>query len=779
MFDSRRVPAAASLAILLTVCVGPTDASESPAPVTGSARLTTEDLPGLVLTEADLPGGLAGFVERDAKSIPNEVRANTGGDGEPVTLDDPDYGENLDRLNAWGRLGGYGVTFTRQRESGQPYEIQVGLDLTDSDEGAHDLYTGWFASEPNQCLEVGDESDCPSLHISLLLVAADGTEELLTSRSATFRAGRLIGEVDVWATSGPDDELGPALEGIARSLAVRLFDKVQGGVTTPSPPMSDPIEPPSQPASSGPSPEPTPVPTAPPSPEPAQSPTPLPSPEMADGPGPPTCVPAPADPFSVGSVVWDASFSFIGGYVAAQEETASCLGIELDVQDGQRDPATQTAAIERFIEQGKDLIIVSSGNPAELAPVIRDANDAGIPVVAALMPVDDDAEVVTFVGYDDDAIGSKQGEMVVAAVGEEARVGLILGAGRWYAPIEKGLTDYLDDHPGIEIVERQVTEGDEAGLLAVTEEWLATYPPGELAGIVVQGFEVVSAAQLVADQGRSDVKIFAGWYTDTVDEAITDGRIHGTILQDPRPIGAASIEDAFHWLTGDRDAVERPEHFLAPTIVTIANVDEYPAWEARPAPIPAPTATAEPEPTPSPRPLTIGDLDRQAYRMCVRARPDDLYRIKARVAPAKAARGMDTAHLVLVEYRDLRGVQRREPRIKADSVYDLRWNAPFDWRSAGDIDVLACLALRATRRETWRHTTTLAPYTIDAADAILWMVDATDGKMIGRAWLRRPRPTASAPVLSSSEVLVGKRGPGIRPPPADSIIRDVRRFLRR
>jgi len=165
MFDSRRVPAVAGLVILLTVCVGATDATESPAPVTGSGQLLLEDLSGLVLTEADLSGELAGFVETDAKWIPNDVLANTGGDSEPVTLDDPDHGEDLARLNGWGRLGGYRVTFTREKEPGQPYEIRVGLDLTDSDAGAHDLYTGWFASEPDRCLEWATRATARSVSV--------------------------------------------------------------------------------------------------------------------------------------------------------------------------------------------------------------------------------------------------------------------------------------------------------------------------------------------------------------------------------------------------------------------------------------------------------------------------------------------------------------------------------------------------------------------------------------------------------------------------------------
>jgi hypothetical protein len=137
---------------------------------------------------------------------------------------------------------------------------------------------------------------------------------------------------------------------------------------------------------------------------------------------------------------------------------------------------------------------------------------------------------------------------------------------------------------------------------------------------------------------------------------------------------------------------------------------------------------------------------------------------------------MDTAHLVLVEYRDLGGVRRREPRIKADSVYDLDDTWPFFWEAGGDVDVLTCVALRATRRETWQSGTppfSLRYYTIDAADAIIWMVGASDGQRVGQPWLLRP----PKPGAGNNRIQFGERGPGIRPPPPDSIVADVKRFL--
>ena len=242
-------PIAAGLAILLALGVGVAHAAETAPPAGGTREVTLDDLPGMVLSEADVGAELAGSLAAEARSIPNEVKANTGGDGEPVTLDDPEYGDELARLDGWGRLGGYEVTFTREVPLGEPNEVEVGLELVATESGAHDFYAGWYGSEPDGCLEVGDESDCPS-GLGILLRAADGTEELLTSRSATFRIGRIIGDVTIWARSEPEDEPGPRLEGLARTLALRLFEKVAAGPTASPAPTT------TQAAADGPEPEP-------------------------------------------------------------------------------------------------------------------------------------------------------------------------------------------------------------------------------------------------------------------------------------------------------------------------------------------------------------------------------------------------------------------------------------------------------------------------------------------------------------------------------------------
>jgi len=292
-----------------------------------------------------------------------------------------------------------------------------------------------------------------------------------------------------------------------------------------------------------------------------------------------TCPEPAAEPIEVGAMLWNTGIQFYGNFIQGQEDAAACYGVNLDLQNGNGDLATEVAIIQQFIAQEKDAIIVTPSDVEGIVPAVVEANKAGIPVFAANNRVGEGAEVISFIGANDVEFGRRQGEMLVGAVGEEAKVGLILGALGTSAQLlrEQGMTEYLADYPGVEIIEKQAANWADAEALALTQDWLSKYGEGEIDAIVGQGPEVVAGAQWAAQNGRSDVKFFAGDYPYSVKVAIEDGVVAGTVDQDPYPQGYGAVQYAYYWLTDQQDKVERPDHFLPLPIVTPENVDEYPA----------------------------------------------------------------------------------------------------------------------------------------------------------------------------------------------------------
>jgi ribose transport system substrate-binding protein len=140
-----------------------------------------------------------------------------------------------------------------------------------------------------------------------------------------------------------------------------------------------------------------------------------------------------------------------------------------------------------------------------------------------------------------------------------------------------GLMETLKKHPGIQIVDTQSADWDNAKALAVTQDFLSRYPKGSLDAIICQGPECVNGASFAKQSGRTDVKFILGDYPADVRSAIQSGTVYGTVDQDPMPQGVKAVEDAVMWLDGKSSEVPSPNHYLPLPIVTKENVDKLPA----------------------------------------------------------------------------------------------------------------------------------------------------------------------------------------------------------
>lgn len=288
-----------------------------------------------------------------------------------------------------------------------------------------------------------------------------------------------------------------------------------------------------------------------------------------------------AGDFRIGYMIWDTSVPFYSNLISTAEATAEELGADLDIRSGNGDLSTQVSVVQDFVTAQVDMILISPSDPQGIVPAIRQANTAGIPVMAVNTMADTSsgAEIVTYVGVDDVEFGRHQAELLVQAVGENAKVGYVMGALGTSAQIQRkqGLDEGLAGYPGIEIVVEQTANWDNAEALAVIQDMLSKYPSGELNAIVSQGPESVSGAKNASESGRTDVKFILGDYPADVKKSIKDGYVFGTVNQDPTPQGEQAIKYAVDWLNGNEDAVPQPQAFIDMPIITAENVDDIAA----------------------------------------------------------------------------------------------------------------------------------------------------------------------------------------------------------
>jgi len=273
---------------------------------------------------------------------------------------------------------------------------------------------------------------------------------------------------------------------------------------------------------------------------------------------------------------------FYANFKTGLEDGAKQFGFTYDLLDGNSgDVATELANLQNFIAQKYDLIILTPSGEG-IIPGIKLVNDAGIPIIEANNKAGfgrSEVDVLTYVGADDVDFGRLQGELLNQAFkGEKAKVAYVMGFGGSPAQVlrAKGWDEFLAKSPQYEEVARMTDDFDDAKALAVVQDLLSRFPKGELDAIIMQGPEGGSAVDFANRNGREEIKFIAGDYPANIRQLIHDGKIFGTVDQDPYPQAYNAMKMAYLHFTGKDAEIPKP-NFLPLPLVTQENAAETPA----------------------------------------------------------------------------------------------------------------------------------------------------------------------------------------------------------
>ena len=106
---------------------------------------------------------------------------------------------------------------------------------------------------------------------------------------------------------------------------------------------------------------------------------------------------------------------------------ANLPDVELVVTNGENNASKQVADVESLLAQGIKTLIISPVTADALTPVVKQAMDAGIPVVTLDRKVNTD--VTLHIGADNKLIGKSAGSYVCKALGGKGSVVEIQGTG--------------------------------------------------------------------------------------------------------------------------------------------------------------------------------------------------------------------------------------------------------------------------------------------------------------------------------------------------------------
>jgi ABC-type sugar transport system substrate-binding protein len=125
------------------------------------------------------------------------------------------------------------------------------------------------------------------------------------------------------------------------------------------------------------------------------------------------------------------------------------------VQDGERNVQKQTSQVEAFISQGVNFIVLQATDAAGLSPVVKKAEQNGIPVIT----LNQDVAVphTGFVGMGHYSMGVGVGEGIAKQLDGKGKIVILEGVQGTGANIQRlaGFNDVLKKYPGMTVVADQ------------------------------------------------------------------------------------------------------------------------------------------------------------------------------------------------------------------------------------------------------------------------------------------------------------------------------------
>lgn len=259
------------------------------------------------------------------------------------------------------------------------------------------------------------------------------------------------------------------------------------------------------------------------------------------------------------------------------QKAADAAGAKLVIFNANNVPSAQNDAIENYITQKVDGIILVAIDVNGVKPAITAAKAAGIPVIAidAQIPEGDN---ISFIGVDNtkagEDIGKFYADYVKTDMAGKAKIGIVGALNSFIQNqrldgFKKAVTEsgqavtFLDTVDGQNVQETALSASE--NLMTANPDMNSLYATGEPA--------LLGAVSAVTSQGRTgDVKVFGWDLTKQAVQGIDDGWVVAVVQQDPAGEGKAAVEALGKIKKGEKID---PIINIPVTIVTKKNVDQY------------------------------------------------------------------------------------------------------------------------------------------------------------------------------------------------------------
>ncbi|MGJ3193584.1 ribose ABC transporter substrate-binding protein RbsB [Peribacillus frigoritolerans] len=231
------------------------------------------------------------------------------------------------------------------------------------------------------------------------------------------------------------------------------------------------------------------------------------------------------------------------------EKEAKEKGMKVTVVDAQDDTAKQISGIEDLILQKVDVLLVNPTDSAAISSAVKDANDAGIPVIT-IDRSSDEGDIETFIASDNVAGGEVAAEYLVKELGEKAKVVELEGVSGASATRERGKGFHNIADKQLEVLTSQTAEFDRTKGLNVMENILQGNK--DIQAVFAHNDEMALGAIEAIKAAGKDIIVVGFDGNDDALKAVENGELKATIAQQPALIGEEAVNAAEKILKGDK-----------------------------------------------------------------------------------------------------------------------------------------------------------------------------------------------------------------------------------
>ncbi len=249
----------------------------------------------------------------------------------------------------------------------------------------------------------------------------------------------------------------------------------------------------------------------------------------------------PAGPIRVGFSQIGAESDWRKANTDSIKAEAAARGYDLVFVDAQQKQENQIKALRSFVAQGVDVIAFSPVVETGWEPVLKEIQQAGIPVVLTdrAVQVSDPTLFVTFIGADFVEEGRRAARWLAKASGGKAMVAELQGTPGSAPAIDrkKGFEDEIKAYPEIKIIKSQTGEFTRAKGREVMESFLKSPEGKQITALYAHNDDMaLGAIQAIEEAGLkpgTDIKIVSIDGVRPAFEAMVAGKLNCTVECNP------------------------------------------------------------------------------------------------------------------------------------------------------------------------------------------------------------------------------------------------------